>query len=684
MWRASPTKVSPTKDDVEAPPSPTLRRREARRRAKTTSADSSIASLSSFVAAVSAVAVAYSLCVFLPAWTRIGAARWRGRTVTVCPRPSICAEGWIEVLLLAVARTTAYAALPYLVALFLTKARVAAARWEENVGSILVAADNLHETHEACGWRVAGFAVLHTIAHFARWLIRRELRAKLGGGAGRSGLAAMCCCAPVLVLVTARARALVSFEIRKAVHVLLGISGTVAVVCHTRVCAAVAGAALAIYGADALYALCYRALRVEDAVFERLGASVQVSFQKPEWWHDSVEGYVYVLIPWLSRTQWHPFSAYGAAAGKKRVSLCITAAGDWTRALHDAIERPTTRPIWVQGPFPSPYAAYAADRDNLLLVATGIGITPALATIQRHAETRSMSLLWMVRDAALVTFYLREGLLDAVDIALVFYTGKTPLSHLEADLRGRSSVYLVDGRPGDLGEVVLDVVEAVETHQALPECRFRPTELLGGYGGGPENGAPARFDALLRRCAARGMGASEISASFRTETLHRARSRSLADRPRPGRADGRLRRTMGPWANFGTVDGGDESDDDGDLVSEEDIASGIDLLSTSQMLVEDDDLGDILRHIAAGKRALTYSALVSHCERVCRGTQDEFELLMSVVASSEEPPRPKRAPRKLCANWGLMYCGNVVRVERDLRAIGRQIDAPVAVERFDW
>ena len=111
-----------------------------------------------------------------------------------------------------------------------------------------------------------------------------------------------------------------SFEIRKAVHVLLGISGTVAVVCHTRVCAAVAGAALAIYGADALYALCYRALRVEDAVFERLGASVQVSFQKPEWWHDSVEGYVYVLIPWLSRTQWHPFSAYGAAAGKKPVS----------------------------------------------------------------------------------------------------------------------------------------------------------------------------------------------------------------------------------------------------------------------------------------------------------------------------------------------------------------------------
>ena len=36
---------------------------------------------------------------------------------------------------------------------------------------------------------------------------------------------------------------------------------------------------------------------------------------------------------------------------------------------------------------------------------------------------------------------------------------------------------------------------------------------------------------------------------------------------------------------------------------------------------------------------------------------------MSVVAS-EEPPRPKRAPRKLCANWGLMYCGHTRETSR--------------------
>ena len=117
---------------------------------------------------------------------------------------------------------------------------------------------------------------------------------------------------------------------------------------------------------------------------------VQVLWPNPPGFEPKAGEYVKILIPWIGgaeteggryrSTQWHPFSAYGAAAGKKRDSLCITAAGDWTRALHDAIERPTTRPIWVQGPFPAPYAAYAADRDNLLLVATGIGIAPALAT----------------------------------------------------------------------------------------------------------------------------------------------------------------------------------------------------------------------------------------------------------------------------------------------------------------
>jgi hypothetical protein len=55
-------------------------------------------------------------------------------------------------------------------------------------------------------------------------------------------------------------------------------------------------------------------------------------------------------------------------------------AGDWTEQLHKIVDRPTKRPVWVAGPFASPYST-AVDFDNLVLVASGIGITPALSIL---------------------------------------------------------------------------------------------------------------------------------------------------------------------------------------------------------------------------------------------------------------------------------------------------------------
>ena len=76
-------------------------------------------------------------------------------------------------------------------------------------------------------------------------------------------------------------------------------------------------------------------------------------------------------------------------------------AGDWTRELHDAVRRPTRRPVWISGPFASPYST-AINYDNLILVASGIGITPALSIISAHKETRRINLVWICRDPALL------------------------------------------------------------------------------------------------------------------------------------------------------------------------------------------------------------------------------------------------------------------------------------------
>jgi predicted ferric reductase len=87
-------------------------------------------------------------------------------------------------------------------------------------------------------------------------------------------------------------------------------------------------------------------------------------------------------------------------------SVFIKASGDWTEKLHDTIKRDSNRPIWLKGPFASPFAA-ALDFDNIVLIASGIGITPAVACIQQYRDDRVINLIWVCREASMIDFYAR-------------------------------------------------------------------------------------------------------------------------------------------------------------------------------------------------------------------------------------------------------------------------------------
>jgi NAD(P)H-flavin reductase len=56
---------------------------------------------------------------------------------------------------------------------------------------------------------------------------------------------------------------------------------------------------------------------------------------------------------------------------------------------------------WIKGPFPSNYSQ-ASSYDNHILVATGIGITPALAAINAFKSSRRINLIWVVRDSGML------------------------------------------------------------------------------------------------------------------------------------------------------------------------------------------------------------------------------------------------------------------------------------------
>ena len=75
--------------------------------------------------------------------------------------------------------------------------------------------------------------------------------------------------------------------------------------------------------------------------------------------------------------------------------IFMVPAGDWTKEVYNKVSsRTQLRSCWVRGPYVSPYSV-AGDFSNLVLVATGIGITPALGVIgQYKGLSRLKTLVW--------------------------------------------------------------------------------------------------------------------------------------------------------------------------------------------------------------------------------------------------------------------------------------------------
>jgi len=106
----------------------------------------------------------------------------------------------------------------------------------------------------------------------------------------------------------------------------------------------------------------------------------------------------------------------------------------------------------------------AKDYDAIIAVATGIGITPALAVIDRLKNARRVNLIWMARDASLVEFV--TGIWDFPEdsFLFIFYTGKAPLTLSQ----NFPNLFVFNGRP-ELETVIVNIIHRIEAGVMLPE-----------------------------------------------------------------------------------------------------------------------------------------------------------------------------------------------------------------------
>jgi len=154
----------------------------------------------------------------------------------------------------------------------------------------------------------------------------------------------------------------------------------------------------------------------------------------------------------------------------------IAPVGDWTKRVAKVItDKSQMRSCWVRGPYTSPYSI-ASNFNNMVLVASGIGITPALGVMGQYSgSSRLKFLIWTTRCPYMLKFF--APLLKDALIATVFYTGKNYVfteKELIA-LRSYGNIYIKQGRPSDLTKVIESLIVTYE-NQA---CEFMKDRNIG-------------------------------------------------------------------------------------------------------------------------------------------------------------------------------------------------------------
>lgn len=124
--------------------------------------------------------------------------------------------------------------------------------------------------------------------------------------------------------------------------------------------------------------------------------------------------HVYIKVPCVSSYEWHPFTL-SSIPEEELVSVSIRCLGDWTNNLRDKLlEEPDgSVDLLVNGPFASPADSYE-DYDYLVLVASGIGVTPFIGILKDISlnsfdkKIKRVDLIWTVPDSGSLKWFDEE------------------------------------------------------------------------------------------------------------------------------------------------------------------------------------------------------------------------------------------------------------------------------------
>ena len=138
---------------------------------------------------------------------------------TICPRASICSEGIAQVILIALARLTAFASYGIMSVTFISKMQSTIHYLSGSYLRTIIPFEDLHHIHVSTGKWYGILAFIHMITHYIRYILRKDAdqllsTVHLSGLVGIFGMTIVICSMTYMKKFKAR----FPFELRARLH----------------------------------------------------------------------------------------------------------------------------------------------------------------------------------------------------------------------------------------------------------------------------------------------------------------------------------------------------------------------------------------------------------------------------------------------------------------------------------
>lgn len=134
----------------------------------------------------------------------------------------------------------------------------------------------------------------------------------------------------------------------------------------------------------------------------------RLTFERPQNFDYAPGDYVFLRIPEVARTEWHPFTLTSAPEDPERLTVHIRALGNWTGAVLDRLseceQAGADAFAYIDGPYGSA-TRHIFEAPHAVAVAAGIGVTPFASILQSlllgrgpDSPLRKLRFVWLARD----------------------------------------------------------------------------------------------------------------------------------------------------------------------------------------------------------------------------------------------------------------------------------------------